>query len=84
MVKRKRKSPEAVLPFSLPKQGVEDQIETWIRGVLRSNDDLVNALVRLRDSYRTTLVGESVNDEDEILAQVQAALEGAAKAKIIV
>jgi SUMO ligase MMS21 Smc5/6 complex component len=80
----KRKSPEAVLPFSLPKQGVEDQIETWIRGVLRSNDDLVNALVRLRDSYRTTSVGESVNDKDEILAQVQAALEGAAKAKTIV
>jgi len=77
----KRKSPEAV---SLPKQGVEDQIETWIRGVLRSNDDLVNALVRLRDSYRTTSVGESVNDKDEILAQVQAALEGAAKAKTIV
>jgi SUMO ligase MMS21 Smc5/6 complex component len=80
----KRKSPEAVLPFSLPKQGVEDQIETWIRGVLRSNDDLVNALVRLRDSYRTTSVGESVNDKDEILAQVQAALEGATKAKTIV
>jgi hypothetical protein len=80
----KRKSPEAVLPFSVPQQGVEGQIETWIRGVVRSNDDLVNALVRLRDSYGAISVGEPVRDEDEILAQVQAALKGAARAKIIV
>jgi hypothetical protein len=80
----KRKSPETVLPFSLPQQPVEEKIETWIRGVLRSNDDLVNALVRLRDLYGAISVGEPVRDEDEILAQVQAALEGAARAKLVV
>ncbi len=80
----KRKSPETVLPFSVPQQAVEEKIETWIRGVLQSNDDLVNALVRLRDLYGAISVGEPVRDEDEILAQVQAALKGAARAKLVV
>jgi hypothetical protein len=53
----------------------------WIREVAASNNELVDALNRLRLSYKVLLAGEPVTDAHEILRQVEGALRSAGKAK---
>jgi hypothetical protein len=69
-----------LLEFAVP-QDVEGQLVNWIRGVVESNNELVDALNRLRLSYRALLAGEPVTDAHEILRQVEGALRSADKAK---
>ena len=47
--------------FIRPKtpNSIEVQLVNWIAGLVQSNIDLANVLVRLRDSYRTALAGGS-------------------------
>src|ERR1035438_9697317 len=40
-----------VLPFAVPQPSMESKLEKWFRGVMQSNQDLMVALERLRDSY---------------------------------
>jgi hypothetical protein len=72
------KSPnKRVLEFVMPKDDIGPQLLNWVRGVVRSNNQLVPALERLRSSYATLLAGKSVTDSEEILWQVDGALKDA-------
>lgn len=75
---------DKVLEFAVPQEGIERQIEDWLQRIVESNDELVVVVERIRDSYRALLAGKPVKDDDEILAQVESALQNAARAKTIV
>ena len=79
-----KKPSDKVLEFAVPKENIEAQLEDWIRRVFESNDELATALTRIRDSYRAQLAVHCIKDADEILAQVEGALQNAAKAKNVV
>jgi hypothetical protein len=70
--------------FALPQEMIERQMENWVRGVLESNDELAKVLKRLRDSYCALLAGKPVKADDKILAQIEAVLQGAERAKNLV
>jgi len=59
-------------------------LKIGLEGVFESNDELATALTRIRDSYRAQLAVHRIKDADEILAQVEDALQNAAKAKNVV
>jgi hypothetical protein len=57
---KKPPSSEMLKPCIHP--DVEMKLVNWIRGVAESNNELVQALSRLRVSYKVLLGGESVPD----------------------
>jgi hypothetical protein len=59
----------------------ELEIQDWIRNIFNSNDELVATIERLRDAFCAQLTGNPTRDHDEMLAQVEAALQNAAKVK---
>jgi hypothetical protein len=65
--------------------GSQDSVETvllrWVRGVVLSNDQLVDALEHLRSSYKVVQTGKSVPDAAEILWQVEVALRDAERSR---
>jgi hypothetical protein len=65
--------------------GFQDSVETellcWVRGVVVSNDQLVDALERLRSSYKVLQTGKSVPDAAETLWQVEVALRDAERSR---
>lgn len=63
------------------RQDVEVKLVNWVRAVAESNNELVQALNRLRISYKVLLSGESVTDASQVLRQVDDALGGATKAR---
>jgi hypothetical protein len=65
----------------VPEEIVDLRIENWVRAILESNNNLAVVLKRLRESYCAVLAGKPVRDDDEILAQVEAVLQRAEKAK---
>jgi hypothetical protein len=81
---KSKKPADKVLEFAVPQNSTEAQLEEWIRKVFESNDELVATMERLRDAFCAQLAGNPVKDDDEILAQVEAALQNAAKAKHVV
>jgi hypothetical protein len=56
---------------------IEVQLVNWIAGLVQSNIDLANVLVRLRDSYRIALGGGLAADANDIMAMVELALRDA-------
>ena len=84
MAESKEPTSEKVLEFAVPQAAIERQIEDWLQRIVESNDELVVVMERIRDSYRALLAGKPVKDDDEILAQVETALQNAAGAKPIV
>jgi hypothetical protein len=56
---------------------IEAQLVNWIAGLVQSNIDLANVLVRLRDSYRIALSGGLATDANDIMATVEIALRDA-------
>jgi hypothetical protein len=74
-----RTSCHQLFPFGVPQSVVKTQIEDWIRGVLRSNEELLATLELLRDSYCAMLAGQPATNPDEIVAQVEATLKSAAR-----
>jgi hypothetical protein len=72
-----KRSSNKMLEFAMPKEGIGPQLVKWVRGVVRSNDQLVPALERLRSSHKALLAGKSVTDSEEILWQVEGALKDA-------
>ena len=56
---------------------IEVQLVNWIAGLVQSNIDLANVLVRLRDSYTIALAGGLAADANDILAMVELALRDA-------
>ncbi len=81
MPRTKRPSPNKVLEFPVPQDDVGPQLLSWVRGVVRSNDEFVPALERLRRSYNVLLAGKPVTDAEEILWQVEGALKDAERSK---
>jgi hypothetical protein len=73
-----------VLQFALPKEAIEAQLETWIAGIAANNEELVVALERLRDMCNAMIVGGTVTNASEVLAQVEVALKNAAKAQTVI
>jgi hypothetical protein len=75
------KSLGTLLPFPGGRHGYcEQQPERETTGLATSNNQLVQTLERLSDSYRALLVGERITDPEEILADVANALMNAARA----
>jgi hypothetical protein len=79
-----KKTSGKILDFAVPQEAIELQIEDWIRRVFESNAELTTSLKRIRDSYCGLLAGKTVNNADEILAEVRATLMKARKAKNVV
>lgn len=71
------KKPGKVIEFSQPRDAVA-RIEAFVGRLMESSDLLAAALVRLRDFY---LAGAPPLVADSVLAQVDAALEAAGRAK---
>jgi hypothetical protein len=70
-----------LLTLPIPQDDVETQLLIWIRGVVQSNHALVGALKRLRNSHKALLAGKSVTDAEEILWQVEVALQDTERSK---
>ncbi len=70
-----------VLEFPVPREIIDAQMEGWIRWTLESNIDLAAALRRLRNSYLLILEGKPAKDAEDILAQVEDALQHAERSK---
>ena len=66
-----------VIEFTRPYDSVAG-LEAFLRRLVESNDVLASALVRIRDFY---LAGAPPLVVDSVLAQVEIALERAARAK---
>jgi hypothetical protein len=77
MSNAKQPSNEKVLEFTMPQDGIGPQLVRWVRGVVKSNNELVTALERLRRSYKVLLAGKPVTDAEEVLWQVEGALRDA-------
>ena len=73
-----------VLPFVLPQASQEGKLEKWFRGVIQSNQDLMTALERLRDSYQGLLAEKPFSEADQaVLLAVQITLSNARKAQTL-
>ena len=57
---------------------IDATLEAWLPSLIRSNDSLIAALTRLRDFY---LAGPPIPGGASVLADVEDALEQAAKAR---
>jgi hypothetical protein len=65
------------LRFPGPHDDVTTRLLNWVRGIVQSNHELVDALERLRFSYKEHMAGTSVRDAERILWQVELALKNA-------
>lgn len=78
------KQPSGKLLTFVNQQGdLESKLLGWIRGIMASNHELVSAMERLRDSYKSILAGRPVSDTDTVLLRVEIALRNAARAKYL-
>ncbi len=83
MVKSNKKSCK-ILQFAVPEEPLEGKLEKWFRGVMQSNQDLMIALERLRDSYRGLLAEKTLSEADQaVLLAVQITLTNARNAQIL-
>ena len=77
MSNAKKPSNQKVLEFTMPQDGIGPQLVRWVRGVVKSNNELVPALERLQRSYKVLLAGKPVTDAEEVMWQVEGALRDA-------
>jgi hypothetical protein len=69
------------LRFAAPHEDLHTRLVRWIRGVVQSNHELVDALQQLRLSYKALPAGTPVRDAELILSQVEVALKDAERSK---
>jgi hypothetical protein len=81
MTNAKKLPDKKLLGFPASHDSVEAKLLGWIRGILQSNDQLVEALEHLRRSYKVLQTGKSVPDASEILWQVEVALSDAQRSR---
>jgi hypothetical protein len=81
MTNVKKPSGKKLLGFPGSQDSVETELLRWVRGVVLSNDQLVDALERLRRSYKAFQTGQSVPDAPETLWQVEVALRDAQRSR---
>jgi hypothetical protein len=73
-----------VIEFAEPQDAVEQKLEGWVQSVLETVDELATALKRLRESYRAVRAGNAAMDENEVLIQVEDALQQAERVRNVV
>ena len=71
-----RKPPTKAKEFMDAQGAIDATLEAWLPSLVKSNDSLIAALTRLRDFY---LAGTPMPGAAPVLADVEAALEQAAK-----
>jgi hypothetical protein len=71
-----RKPPAKAKEFMDSQAAIDATLDTWLPSLVKSNDSLIAALTRLRDFY---LTGTPMPGAEAVLAEVEAALEKAAK-----
>jgi hypothetical protein len=76
-----KKPGKKLLGFPGSQDSVETKLLRWVRGVVLSNDQLADALERLRSSYKVLQTGKSVPDAAEALWQVEVALRDAERSR---
>jgi hypothetical protein len=81
MTNAKKLPDKKLLSFPTSHDSVETKLLGWIRGILQSNDQLVEALEHLRLSYKVLQTGKSVPDAAEILWQVEVTLSEAQRSR---
>ena len=77
-----KKPAKRFLECAVPQAIIETQIEHWIRWTLESNIALVDALTRLTSSYKLIQAGKPAKDADDVLAEVEAALQAVEKTRM--
>jgi hypothetical protein len=73
-----RKPPTKAEVFTDAQAAIDATLDAWLPSLIESNDSLIAALTRLRDFY---LVGTPMPGAEAVLAEVEAALEQAAKTR---
>jgi hypothetical protein len=81
MTNAKKLRDKKLLGFPAPRESVETKLLGWIRGVLQSHDQLVDALEQLRRSYKVLQTGKPVPDAAQVLWQVEVALSDAQRSR---
>jgi hypothetical protein len=81
MTNAKKPPGKKLLGFPGSQDSVEAKLFRWVRGVVLSNDQLVDALERLRSSYKVLQTGKFVPDAAKILWQVEVALRDAERSR---
>jgi hypothetical protein len=66
-----------LLPFPIVEKTTDNQTDHLIFRILQSNDSLMTALERLRDSYKAMNMGNTPENADVILTQAETALRQA-------
>jgi hypothetical protein len=79
IISERKAQSKKVVEFETPQEIIDAQLENLIQRVFASNDELVAALTRLRDSWKHILKGEAITDAGALLEQVDIALENATK-----
>jgi hypothetical protein len=72
-----------ILPFAVPAASREGQLEKWFRGVIQSNQDLIAALERLRDSYQLLMQKPASEADQAVLLAVEITLNRARNAQVL-
>ena len=81
MTNAKKPPSKTLLGFPGSQDSVETELLRWVRGVVLSNDQLVDALEHLQRSYKALQTGKSVPDAAEILWQVEVTLSNAQRSR---
>jgi hypothetical protein len=72
-----------ILPFAVREPSREGQLEKWFRGVIKSNQDLITTLERLRDTYQTRIQKPASEADQAVLLAVEITLSQARSAQIL-
>jgi hypothetical protein len=70
-----KKPPVTAIAYPDAQSAVDAVLEAWLPRLIESNELLMAALIKLRESY---LTGTPLGEADEALAQAKTALEQAA------
>jgi hypothetical protein len=70
MINAKKLPEKKLLGFPASHDSVGAKLLSWIRGIVQSNDQLVDALEHSQRSYKVLQTGKSAPDAAEILWQV--------------
>jgi hypothetical protein len=81
MTNWKKQPSKKLVGFPGSRDSVETKLLSWVKGVVLSNDQLVDALEHLRSSYKVLQTGKSVPDAADTLRQVEVALRDAERSR---
>jgi hypothetical protein len=77
-MKLSKKPPGNVIEFPDAQAAIDGLLDVWLPRLIESNEILTDALVRIREYY---LAGALSLPTDQVLAELEVALERAARAR---